>query len=166
MALGRDNFFSRWLRGAGDRVADIADQNVDERLVVRLFPVTRMTGSVPDGRTRSRPCEPKRAVSSAIAFATADSERPAALETNVAQNLRHRLEPTANLARRLAELLHYRQHLHRRHETVAVGRKVGQDDCCDPRDFLRVKLESDPREGPDDEAIEVYGRADHWGFLR
>jgi hypothetical protein len=26
-----------------------------------------------------------------------------------------------------------------------------------------VKLESGPKEGPDDEAIEVYGRADHCG---
>ena len=26
-----------------------------------------------------------------------------------------------------------------------------------------MKLESDPKEGPDDEAIEVYGRADHCG---
>jgi hypothetical protein len=33
--------------------------------------------------------------------------------------------------------------------------------CCDPRYFLQVKLESGPKEGPDDEAIEVYGRADH-----
>jgi hypothetical protein len=44
---------------------------------------------------------------------------------------------------------------------AALGRE-----CCDPRDFLQVKLESDPKEGPDDEAIEVYGRADHWGFAR
>jgi phage terminase large subunit-like protein len=35
--------------------------------------------------------------------------------------------------------------------------------CCDPFDFLRMKLESGPLEGPDDEAIEVYGRADHCG---
>ena len=34
--------------------------------------------------------------------------------------------------------------------------------CCDPRYFLQVKLESGLKEGPDDEAIEVYGRADHW----
>src|SRR5271166_866969 len=33
--------------------------------------------------------------------------------------------------------------------------------CCDPRDFLQVKLESDPKGGPDDEAIEVHGRANH-----
>ena len=31
-------------------------------------------------------------------------------------------------------------------------------DCCDPRYFLQVKVESGPKEGPDDEAIEVYGR--------
>jgi hypothetical protein len=37
-----------------------------------------MTGSVPDGRTRIRPRSPKRAVASAIAFATAgfSSGRP------------------------------------------------------------------------------------------
>ena len=29
-----------------------------------------------------------------------------------------------------------------------------------------MKLESDPKEGPGDEAIEVYGRADHRGFAR
>jgi len=28
----------------------------------------------------------------------------------------------------------------------------------------QLGLESDPKEGPDDEAIEVHGRADHWGF--
>ena len=36
--------------------------------------------------------------------------------------------------------------------------------CCDPSDFLRMKLESGPFEGPDDEAIEVHGRADHCRF--
>src|SRR5581483_2555546 len=29
-----------------------------------------------------------------------------------------------------------------------------------------MKLESGPKEGPDHEAIEVYGRADHWDFAR
>jgi putative transposase len=46
------------------------------------------------------------------------------------------------------------------------ARQLSGRGCCDPRDFLHVKLESDPKEGPDGEAIEVYGRADHWGFAR
>jgi hypothetical protein len=33
--------------------------------------------------------------------------------------------------------------------------------CCDPSKFLQMKLESGPKEGPDHEAIEVYGRADY-----
>ena len=28
-------------------------------------------------------------------------------------------------------------------------------ECCDPRKFLQMRLESGPKEGPDDEAIEV-----------
>src|SRR3954466_14938602 len=35
--------------------------------------------------------------------------------------------------------------------------------CCDPRDFLQAELESDPKEGPDHEAIEVHGRAGYCG---
>ena len=38
--------------------------------------------------------------------------------------------------------------------------------CCDPLKFLQEKLESDPKEGPDHEAIEVYGRADYRGAAR
>ena len=33
--------------------------------------------------------------------------------------------------------------------------------CCDPRELLHLMLESGPRRGPDHEAIEVHGRADH-----
>ena len=33
--------------------------------------------------------------------------------------------------------------------------------CCDPCAVLQMRLESGPKEGPDHEAIEVYGRADH-----
>jgi biotin synthase len=36
--------------------------------------------------------------------------------------------------------------------------------CCDPRVFLQMRVESGPQEGPDHEAIEVYGRADHRRF--
>ena len=35
--------------------------------------------------------------------------------------------------------------------------------CYDPRYFLQVKLESGLKDGLDDEAIEVHGRADHCG---
>ena len=28
--------------------------------------------------------------------------------------------------------------------------------CCDPRVFVQMELESGPKEGPDDEAIEVH----------
>jgi hypothetical protein len=35
--------------------------------------------------------------------------------------------------------------------------------CCDPRYFLQMKLESGLKKGPDHEAIEVHGRADHCG---
>src|SRR3984885_6584767 len=93
-----------------------------------------MTGSVPDGRTRSRPRSPSWAGAPATALPPHRLrhrwvfERPAALETNAAQHLRDRLKPVADLARRLAELLHHRQHLHRRHQTVAGGQIVGQDD--------------------------------------
>lgn len=31
--------------------------------------------------------------------------------------------------------------------------------CCDPCEVLQLRLESGPKEGPDHEAIEVYGRA-------
>ena len=59
-----------------------------------------------------------------------DFQRPAAFETNIAQHLGHGLESPADLARRLAKLLHHRQHLHRRDQTVAGGRIVGQNDVA------------------------------------
>jgi hypothetical protein len=42
-------------------------------------------------------------------------------------------------------------------QKVSAGRLMI---CYDPRKFLQMKLESEPN----DEAIEVHGRADHWRF--
>src|ERR1700677_205285 len=91
------------LSGAGDGFADIADQSVDQRLVVGF-------AHDPDDRLGAR-----RADEDPAAFAQASGcvrdrlrhrrilEWPAALETNVAQHLRHRLEPPADFARWFAE---------------------------------------------------------------
>lgn len=38
--------------------------------------------------------------------------------------------------------------------------------CCDPRDFLHLMLESGPTKGPDSEAIKIHGRADHRHIAR
>jgi len=46
------------------------------------------------------------------------------------------------------------------------ARSADRSLCCDPRYFLQGKLESGLKEGPDDEAIEVHGRADHCGATR
>jgi hypothetical protein len=42
----------------------------------------------------------------------------------------------------------------------------GYGRCCDLTGFLKPELESDPKQAPDDEAIEVYGCSDHRGSAR
>src|SRR6185437_9112416 len=49
---------------------------------------------------------------------------------------------------------------------AAAWKLPARTGCCDPRYFLQMKLESGLKEGPDDEAIEVHGRADHCGAAR
>lgn len=44
---------------------------------------------------------------------------------------------------------------------IASDRQAIEWFCCDPRISVHLTLESGPLRGPDDEAIEVHGRADH-----
>ena len=79
----------------------------------------------------SRPRPPSRAVG--VGDRLGDRrilERLAAVEADVAQDLRQRIEAVADLADRPAELLHHRQHLQRRDEAVAGRRIVGEDDVA------------------------------------
>src|SRR5208337_2930171 len=56
--------------------------------------------------------------------------RLAAIEANVAQYLRQRVEAAADFADGLAGFMHNREHLEGRDETVARRRIVGEDDVA------------------------------------
>src|SRR6204780_5711229 len=99
------------LGGAGDGFADIADQSVDQRLVVRL-------AHHPDDRFGARRADQEPATFAQASGRVRDRlrhrrifARPAALDTNVAQHLWHRLEPPTDFARRLARLSPHPPHL-------------------------------------------------------
>ena len=57
-------------------------------------------------------------------------ERHVLFVAHVAQHLRQRFEATADLRHRLIELLHHRQYLQRRHQAVAGGGVVREDDVA------------------------------------
>ena len=87
----------------GDRVADVADQGVDKRLVVRL-------AHDPNDRLGARRADDEPAAVAKPRGRLRDRlrdggvlQRLAAVEPNVAQHLRQRLEAPADFARRLAE---------------------------------------------------------------
>ena len=94
-------------------------------------PMTRITGSVPEGRID------EAAMAVETLFGVLDGgadigvfERFAALVADVLEHLRQRVEAVADLGYRLALLLHHRQHLQRGDEAVARGGVVRQDDVA------------------------------------
>ncbi len=94
-------------------------------------PMTRITGSVPDGRTIRRPWPLRRCLG--VLDGGADLgvlERLAALVAHVLHHLRQRLEAVADLRHRLVLLLHHGQHLQRGEQAVAGRGVVGQDDVA------------------------------------
>ena len=93
--------------------------------------MTRMTGSVPDGRITSRPAIAELFLASIDRFLhAAILKRLAALIAHVREKLRHRLETLAHFADRTARRHDDRQHLQRRDEAVARRYVVGHDDMA------------------------------------
>ncbi len=94
--------------------------------------MTRITGSVPDGRMTSRPDLPSLdlPVVDRAAHRHVVERLAAILVADVLQDLRQRLEPLADLAHRLAALRHHREHLQRGDQAVAGGREIRQHDMA------------------------------------
>ena len=90
--------------------------------------MTRMTGSVPDARTTRRPLLAE--LLAAVLDGARDTrirQRLSGLESHIPQDLRHRIESTADLAHRLILLLDNCQDLQGGNESVA-GRAMIQED--------------------------------------
>ena len=93
--------------------------------------MTRISGSVPDGRMTRRPlvAEPVAGVFDRRLDRRA-LQRLAAGEAHVLQELRHRLELAADFADRPVRPLDAGQHLQRRDQPVAGGREIRQHDMA------------------------------------
>jgi hypothetical protein len=91
--------------------------------------MTRITGSVPDGRTTSRPWPLSRFGAGDRRLHLGIFERLAAAVAHVLEHLRQRLEAVADFRHRLV-LFHHRQHLQRGDKAVAGRGVVGQDDVA------------------------------------
>ena len=94
--------------------------------------MTRISGSVPDLRTRMRPALPSRASASAIALRHRSGGKGGVgvAHAHVLQQLRHRLEGAEGFAGRPAALDHRRQRLQGRHQAVARGGMVDHDEVA------------------------------------
>ena len=94
--------------------------------------ITRISGSVPDLRITSRPRPPSSRLGRrrSRALTAIRLERRAAVEADVLEQLRHRLEQVQQLARRLARLDQRGEHLQPRDQPVAGRRMVGKDDVA------------------------------------
>ena len=87
--------------------------------------MTRTTGSVPEGRSSTRPRPARSASARAIASRTARRLRvEAAGELHVHQHLREQHELAREFAERLAAARHGGEHLQRRDDGVARGMAV------------------------------------------
>ena len=94
--------------------------------------MTRISGSVPDLRMTSRPRPSSSASAAAMRFLNAVGlERlRAAVEADVLEQLRQRLELAQHLARRRLGFDQGGEHLEPCDQPVAGGRMVGEDDVA------------------------------------
>ena len=94
---------------------------------------------------------PRRSSPALIASLTAPlSQRRAAGEADIAQQLRHRREDVADLARRRAGLDDRRQHLQRGDQAVAGGGIIAEDDVAR---LLAAEIAADAAHLLDDIAV-------------
>ena len=100
------------------------------RILSSPSPITRITGSVPDGRMIRRPLRPAAARRRRSRNHLGMFQRLAVLIADVLEDLRQRIETVADFRHRPVVLLDHRQNLQCGDEAVAGGGVVRQDDVA------------------------------------